>query len=110
MDKKLLDSFDTSNMSRRTVVRCATQEEADILLEYLCLKGVWNFTEMEILKRHWGDYGCSTCYNLFKASWCYDSWYEENMHGICIVDFCDIYKGYQNESCRISYSYEELFE
>ena len=108
MDKILLGHFDESGLDpSSTVVRCATQDEADIFLEYLRVKGVWK--RVDKLKELWECDGASTCYHLGEPRWCYDSWYAENCPEIRIVDFCDIYTP-PTESYNITYSYEELFE
>lgn len=103
--------FDISGLDPdNTVVRCETQEEADILLEYLNHRGVWDATSVMHLKDRWCDYGSSSCYHLSTCSWCYASYYAENYPEYRIVDFCDIYfKSQEDEIYDIVYSYDELF-
>ena len=109
-NKILLDYFDESGFDpRHTVVRCATQDEANIFIDYLCLKGVRDPDSSAKLKSAWVKYKGSTCYHLSECRWCYESWYAENCPELRIVDFCDIYTP-PAESYNITYSYEELFE
>lgn len=92
MYENILNDFDENGFDpQNTVVRCATQEEADIFLEYLNAKGVWNKEQIAGLSRRWHEYGSSSCYHFSQNSWCYDSYYK-NYSRYEIIDFCDIYK------------------
>lgn len=102
--------FDTKGFQRDTVVRCNTQEEADLLLEHLAFKGVWSESEVKILKERWSDYGNETCYHLSEPSWCYASYYATKYPYYDIVDFCDIYKvAQEGDITDITYGYDQLF-
>ena len=46
-----ITNFNTKGLQYDTVVRCNTQEEADLLLEYLAFKGVWSESNIKILKK-----------------------------------------------------------
>lgn len=111
MKEDLLNAFDESGIDpQHTVVRCETQEEADIFLEYLHQKGVYGRKTIQELSRKWEGYGSETCYRFSKSGWCYARYYREDCLGISIVDFCDIYKGYRViEPVDVTYSYDELF-
>lgn len=90
MCEELLNDFDESGLDpMRTVVRCATKEEAYTFLRYLNAKGVWNKKEIESLICDWYQYGSSTCYHLSEPRWCNVTWYERSYR---IVDFCHIHK------------------
>ena len=88
---QLLNGFfdETAIDPSRTVVRCATQDEADILLAYLKDKGVWEQAHIDGLSKAWSRYGSSTCYHLSEQSWCHDAWYREVSPELFIVDFQD---------------------
>lgn len=106
-----LKEFDESGLDpANTVVRCASQTEADIFLEYLCAKGVWDKFQISSISRSWDEFTFSTCYHLSKQSWCDDNWYKEREPHIRIIDFCDIYKeSKQNEESKATYiSFDEL--
>lgn len=108
MDNSLLEDFDESGLdTSRTVVRCITQDEANIFLDYLCCKRIWNKGNARILKDRWKEYGSSTCYHISRDSWCHDSWYELN--GFDVVDFCEIYKKHKPVSVPFEICYEDLF-
>ena len=106
-----IDEFNVSWLDQHnTVVRCATQEEADLFLEYLQAKGVWEPKQIEILKDRWDEYGDSTCYHLSERSWCYASYYASEYPHYDIVDFCDIHNESQKRDIRdITYGYDQLF-
>ena len=54
MSTDLISRFDVDNLDPcNTVVRCRTQEEADIFLEYLYLKGVRDAHGTERLRGLW---------------------------------------------------------
>ena len=108
MEKHLLQYIDVTGLDpMKTVVRCATQDEANIFLDYLRSKGVWN--SIEGLKEKWCENRDRTCYHLALARWCSDVWYERTCPQFRIVDFCDIYKYPVTEPGNVDYSYEELF-
>lgn len=111
MDEITTGMFDVSELDPdRTVVRCQTQEEADLFLDYLQDINVWGKRHIESLKKQWCDHGSSTCYHLSQSKWCYDSWYAQNYPEYKIIDFSDIYKGcQQREMCDFAYGFEELF-
>ena len=93
MYEELLNDFDEGGLDPdNTVVRCSSQYEAEIFLEYLCAKGAWSKEDIEVLKEGWGDHEHQTCYHLSGHGWCYDSWYEKNRPSFLIVDFCDIHR------------------
>lgn len=104
-------TFDVSGLDiDNTVVRCATQDEANIFLDYLCSQGVRDKENLRRLKECWEEHGSATCYHLSKRRWCYDSWYRENYPEICIVDFGDIYVGANcAEEYNVACSYDDLF-
>lgn len=106
----LLDNFDVSGLdASNTVVRCDTQEEADILLKYLNAKGVWSEQQISSLSKRWADYGSSTCYHLSLPSWCYVDYYKRNYPEWCIVDFCHIYQQSLEEP-SLEFSFDELMQ
>lgn len=110
MNADLINDFDTSGLDPdNTVVRCATQEEADIFLEYLRLKGVWRRDQTRALSRSWKDYRDTTCYHLSLASWCYDEYYCSSYPHFQIVDFCDIYCPQTSKTLEITIGFDELF-
>lgn len=111
MYENILNDFDESGFDpQKTVVRCATQEEADIFLEYLNAKGVWSESHVKILKKRWSDYGSETCYHLSEPAWCYASYYATEYSDYDIVDFCDIHKAAQESDITdIAYGYDQLF-
>lgn len=103
--------FDVSGLDPAcTVVRCRTQEEADLFLDYLQDINVWGKRHIETLKKQWCKHGSSACYHLSQPRYCYDSWYVQNCPEYKIIDFSDIYKGcQQQEMCDFAYGFEELF-
>lgn len=110
MNTSLINDFDTSGLdSELTVVRCKTQEEADIFLEYLRLKGVWRRDQIRKLSRRWKDYCGTTCYHLSLTSWCYDEYYYRTRPNWQIVDFCDIYCPQTSNPLEIALGFDELF-
>lgn len=93
MQKDILNEFDETGLDPlKTVVRCESQHEADIFLDYLNTKGVWNQTDIRELKRRWIEHDSSTCYHLSQQRWARAGYYEEMHPEIVIVDFRDIYK------------------
>ena len=111
MDGITMGVFDVSGLDPAyTVVRCRTQEEADLFLDYLQDINAWEERDIKYLKKYWCEHGSSTCYRLSQPRYCYDSWYEQNCPGYKIIDFSDIYKGCQErEMCDFAYGFEELF-
>lgn len=110
MHDGLINDFDTSGLDPdSTVVRCATQEEADIFLEYLRLKGVWRRDQIQELSRRWEDYRDTTCYHLSSPGWCYDTYYYGEYPHYQIVDFCDIYCPQASNPLKITLGFDELF-
>lgn len=110
MNTSLINDFDTSGLDPElTVVRCKTQEEADIFLEYLRLKGVWRRAQLRELSRRWKDYCETTCYHLSSATWCYDEYYRRVYPDWQIVDFCDIYCPQASNSIEITLGFDKLF-
>ena len=98
MGADILNDFNFSGVDpSKTVVRCATQEEADIFLEYLGEKGVWDWTSVDSVANQWSKYGNSTCYHISKNNWCYDRWYREMSPELFIIDFCEVYKPKKSE-------------
>jgi hypothetical protein len=112
MGGDLLSAFDDSGLDlNNTVVRCSTQEEADMFLKYLYLKAVWEADNVDTLSDCWENFGSATCYHISERSWCYDSWYKDNCPDYRIVDFWDIYKGnnqHEEQGCVISF--DELMQ
>ena len=110
MNTSLINDFDTSGLDpKTTVVRCATQEEADIFLEYLRLKGVWKRDQIWKLSGRWKDYRETTCYHLSLTSWCYDEYYYRMYPRWQIVDFHDIYCPQTSNPLEIALGFDELF-
>lgn len=110
MNADLINDFDTSGLDPElTVVRCQTQEEADIFLEYLRLKGVWERGSTRELSRRWKDYRETTCYHLSLKNWCYDEYYYRAYPHWQIVDFCDIYYPQTSNPLEIALGFDELF-
>ena len=109
MYEDLLESFDESGLDpRNTVVRCETVHDAEIFIKYLIAKGVRRQGNMDKLLSRWHEYGSSTCYHLSEVSWCRQSWYEQ-IPGICIVSFSEIYKPTQPvEDTALKLSFDEL--
>ena len=102
---QLLNGFfdETAIDPSRTVVRCATQDEADILLAHLKDKGVWKQSHIEGLSKEWSRHGSSTCYHMSERSWCYDTWYREAAPGLLIVDFQDCWRMHDVENFSMSF-------
>lgn len=110
MNADLINGFDISGLDpKTTVVRCATQEEADIFLEYLRLKGVWESYQTRRLSERWEDYHKTTCYHLSLKNWCYDEYYYRAYPHWQIVDFCDIYCPQTSDPPEIALGFDELF-
>lgn len=112
MYENLINNFDLSSIDpSTTVVRCETQDEADVFLDYLFVKGVWDKKQISNLKDRWEERESETCYHLTQRSWCYASWYAETHPELSIVDFCDIYVPLlKTNITNISLTYNELFE
>lgn len=101
--------FDFSGIDpKNTVVRCESQDEADVLIQYLVACGLYNQAQAKHLSAQWERYNWTSCYHLVFQSWCYDSWYEQNS-SYKIVNFRDVYKVSQADVCDVTYSYDELF-
>lgn len=110
MSADLINDFDISGPDpKNTVVRCATQEEADIFLEYLRFKEVWRRDQIRELSRRWKDYRETTCYHLSSTSWCYDEYYYRMYPHWQIVDFCDIYCPQTSNPPEITLGFDKLF-
>ena len=108
MNADLIKDFDTSGLDPKlTVVRCKTQEEADLFLEYRYVRGDFQQGSRDALSRCWCKYCGSTCYRLYGVGYCDDSYYLGQ--GWTVVDFCDIYHPQANKPLNIEYSYDELF-
>lgn len=108
MNADLINDFDISGLDPRlTAVRCKTQEEADLFLEYLCARGNFTKESGSALSRYWRDYCSSTCYRLFGVGYCDDSFYLR--HEWTVVDFCDIYHPQTNDPLDIAFGFDELF-
>lgn len=104
----LIYDFDITGLNpENTVVKCATQEDADIFLRYLVRTGVCTASEAEVLSGCWKRHGSSTCYHLSQRRWCYEAFYRKEAQ--CdIVNFEDIYK--PRKAPEITYGYDDLFE
>ena len=110
MYEELLNDFDESVVDpSNTVVRCASQHEADMFLKYLNAKGIWDERQIKILSKCWANHGSSTCYHLSNPSWCHVEWYEENRSDLYIVDFCHIHKE-SREKMGLTLSFDELMQ
>lgn len=104
----LIYDFDMTGIDlENTVVKCATQEDADIFLRYLVRTGVCTKIDAGILSGCWKKHGSSTCYRLSGQGWCYEAYYR-NETQYDIVKFEDIYK--PRKAPEITYGYDELFE
>lgn len=104
----LIYDFDITGLDpERTVVKCATQEDADIFLRYLVRTDVWTASDAADLSRSWKAHGSSTCYRLSRQGWCYEAFYR-NKTQCDIVRFEDIYK--PRKAPEITYGYDDLFE
>lgn len=105
-----ITNFNTKGLQYDTVVRCNTQEEADLLLEYLAFKGVWSESNIKILKKRWSECGNQACYHISEPSWSRESYYATRYPSYDIVDFCDIYKvAQEGDITDITYGYDQLF-
>lgn len=104
----LIYDFDITGLDpERTVVKCATQEDADIFLRYLVGTGARTEIDAGILSKCWKKHGSSTCYRLSGRGLCYEAFYrKENQYDI--VNFEDIYK--PCKAPEITYGYDDLFE
>ena len=110
MNADLINDFDISGLDPKlTVVRCKTQEEADIFLEYLCVTWVWRVDQIRVLRNRWKEYGDATCYHLSEMSWCNDEYYRRMCPYWQIVDFCDIYCPRESYILDIALGFDELF-
>jgi hypothetical protein len=104
----LIYDFDITGLDpERTVVKCATQEDADIFLRYLVESCVYMADEAAFLSRHWRSHGSSTCYHLSQQRWCNENFYRLKTN-FAIVNFADIYK--PRKAPEITYGYDDLFE
>ena len=108
MNADLINDFDISGLDPKlTAVRCKTQEEADLFLEYRCARGDFTKESGIALSRYWREYCSSTCYRLHGVGYCNDSFYLEK--GWTVVDFCDIYRPQTNDPLNIAFGVDELF-
>ena len=108
MNDGLINDFDTSGLDPTlTVVRCKTQEEANLFLEYQYVRGDFLQSSRDALSRSWCKYCGSTCYRLYGAGYCNDSYYLGQ--GWTVVDFCDIYLPRTNDPMDITLGFDELF-
>lgn len=104
----LIYDFDITGLDpERTVVKCATQEDADIFLRYLVESCVYTADDAAFLSRHWRSHGSSTCYHLSQQRWCNETFYRFKTN-FAIVNFEDIYK--PRKALEITYGYDDLFE
>lgn len=110
MSADIISRFDVDNLDPcNTVVRCRTQEEADIFLEYLYLKGVRDAHGTERLRGLWKKYEGETCYHLSVPRWCHSGYYKETSN-FTIVDFSEIYIGNEElEAASVVIGYDDLF-
>ena len=108
MNTSLINDFDTSGLDPKlTVVRCKTQEEANLFLEYRYVRGDFRQGSRDALSRYWREYCSSTCYRLYGVGYCDDSYYLRE--GWTVVDFCDIYHPQTNDPMDITLGFDELF-
>ena len=109
MYEKLLSCFDESGIDpSNTVIQCYTQNEADLFLQYLVAKGVWEKKSADILSKRWMDHCQCTCYRISSKGWCNAAWYREFCPSIKIVDFQDIYKGDAGELSEPVIGFDEI--
>ena len=109
MSADLINDFDTGWLAplSSVAIRCTTQEEADLFLDYQHARGEIGADVAERLKRCWFEGLNSTCYRLYGAGYADAGWYLRE--GITVVDFQDIYHPQTNRPLNIEYSYDELF-
>ena len=111
--QELLNRFDETGLDpKNTVVRCETQDEVNLFLDYLCCKGIWTEPQISYLKQHCFDKEGLICYHISRQSWCNDRWYKIHRPEYSIVDFCDVYQ-YPNTddtpvAAHISISYDDI--
>lgn len=112
-----VDVFNVDGLDRNsTLIRCTTQEEWDILLDYIVATGVRSIeTAIVLSKRFEEESGRSSdgavCHGLGDTKWGYDDYFFRNYPDHDIVDFCEIYLPYShimNKDTEILY--DDLFE
>lgn len=109
MNDSLINDFDTAWLApvSPVAIRCTTQEEADLFLDYQHARGEIGADVAERLKSYWYESLDSTCYRLYGVGHCDVRWYLRE--GVTVVDFQDIYRPQTNKPLNIEYSYDELF-
>lgn len=109
MNADLINDFDTGWLASfsSVAIRCTTQEEADLFLDYQHARGEIGAGTADRLKSYWYENLDSTCYRLYGAGYCDAQWYLER--GVTVVDFQDIYHPQTNKPLNIEYGYDELF-
>lgn len=109
MNADLINDFDTDWLASfsSVAIRCTTQEEADLFLDYQHARGEIGAGAAEGLKGYWHEHLNSTCYRLHGVGYCNDSYYLRR--GWTVVDFRDIYQPQASKPLNIEYGYDELF-
>lgn len=109
MNDGLINDFDTGWLASfsSVAIRCTTQEEADLFLDYQHARGEIGAGTADRLKSYWREYLDLTCYRLYGAGYCYDQWYLRE--GVTVVDFCDIYHPQTPDPPEVAFGLDELF-
>ena len=109
MNADLINDFDTGWLASfsSVAIRCTTQEEADLFLDYQHARGEIGADAAERLKSYWYENLNSTCYRLYGVGYCDAQWYLRQ--GYTVVDFQDIYQQQASKPLNIEYGYDELF-
>ena len=109
MNDGLINDFDTGWLASfsSVVIRCTTQEEADLFLDYQHARGEIGAGAADRFKNYWCEYRDLTCYRLYGTGYCYDQWYLRE--GYTVVDFQNIYQPQASKPLNIEYGYDKLF-
>lgn len=116
MYDELIKDFNVDGLDSRTLIRCTTKYEWDVLLDYLVAIGTRSEEQANNLREKF-EYESSkstngaVCHMLGSDRWCYDDYYIKYYPEYQIVDLCAIYRPC---SCVVNKDpemrYDDLFE
>lgn len=109
MSADLINDFDTDWLSSfsSVVIRCTTQEEADLFLDYQHARGDIVAGVAKLLKSYWCESLNSTCYRLHGVGYGDVDWYLRK--GFTVVDFREIYHPQTIDPPEVTFGFDELF-
>lgn len=109
MHDGLINDFDTDWLASfsSVAIRCTTQEEADLFLDYQHARGEIGAGVAERLKSYWCESLNSTCYRLHGAGYSDAGWYLRE--GVTVVDFREIYHPQTPDLPEVTFGFDELF-